>query len=123
MRILERVFQVTVFVIAGFMVLGGGFFWREALADNFTRTQTYTLYKHLTPPPLGPRFCPVVDTGTYCLVASASQWLAAGPSNKTLTHNSTYVELCHDPHAQPVPPDPGFAGGDAGEAADLAPWL
>jgi len=68
MRILERVFQVTVFLVAGFMVLGGGFFWREALADNFTETQTYTLYKSLPMPPLGPRFCPVVDTGNYGLV-------------------------------------------------------
>jgi hypothetical protein len=68
MRILERVFQVAVFAVAGFMVLGGGFFWREALADNFTRSETYTLYKSLPPPPLGPRFCPVVDSGRYGLV-------------------------------------------------------
>ena len=68
MRILERIFQVTVFVVAGFMIWGGGFFWRQAAADNYTQTQTYTLYKALTPPPLGPRFCPVVDTGTYGLV-------------------------------------------------------
>lgn len=68
MRILERIFQVAVFAVAGFMVLGGGFFWREALADNFTRSETYTLYKSLPPPPLGPRFCPVIDTGKYGLV-------------------------------------------------------
>jgi hypothetical protein len=68
MRILERIFQATVFTVAGFMVLGGGFFWREALADNFTRSETYTLYKSLPSPPTGPRFCPLVDTGTYGLV-------------------------------------------------------
>ena len=55
MRILERIFQVTVFVVAGFMIWGGGIFWRQAVADNYTQTQTYTLYKALTPPPLGPR--------------------------------------------------------------------
>ena len=68
MHILERIFQVTVFVVALFMVLGGGFFRREAMAGNFTETQTYTLYKSLAPPPTGPRFCPVVDTGRYGLV-------------------------------------------------------
>lgn len=68
MRTLERVFQVIIFVVAGFMVLGGGFFWRQALADNYTESQTYTLYKSLPPPPSGPRFCPVVDTGKYGLV-------------------------------------------------------
>ena len=68
MRIAERIFQVTVFVIAGFMVWGGGFFWRDQLADNFTRTNTYTLYRTLPPPPVGPRFCPLADTGKYGLV-------------------------------------------------------
>jgi hypothetical protein len=68
MKILERVFQVAVFVIAAFMIWGGGFFWRQAVADNYTQTQTYTLYKSLTPPPRGPRFCPVADTGSYGLV-------------------------------------------------------
>lgn len=68
MRILERIFQVVIFAGAGFMVLGGGFFRRDALADSVTRSETYTLYKSLPPPPAGPRFCPVVDTGTYGLV-------------------------------------------------------
>jgi len=68
MRFAERVFQVAVFAIAGFMVLGGGFFWRQALAGNFTESQTYTLYKNLPSPPAGPRFCPVVDAGGYGLV-------------------------------------------------------
>jgi hypothetical protein len=68
MRVAERVFQVAVFVVAGFMVLGGGFFWRQALAGDFTQSETYTLYKSLPPPPAGPRFCPVVDTGSYGLV-------------------------------------------------------
>jgi len=72
MRILERIFQITVFVIAGFMAWGGGFFWRDQLAGNFTRTNTYTLYRTLPPPPVGPRFCPLADTGTYGL---------AGPCN------------------------------------------
>jgi hypothetical protein len=47
MRIVERIFQVTVFVVAVFMVLGGGFFWREFLGNNFSRSETYTLYKSL----------------------------------------------------------------------------
>ena len=68
MRIAERIFQVMVFVIAGFMAWGGGFFWRDQLAENFTRTNTYTLYRTLPPPPVGPRFCPLVDTGSYGLV-------------------------------------------------------
>ena len=68
MRTLERFFQVAVFVIAAFMVLGGGFFWRDALADGFTRTETYTLYKSMPPPPAGPRFCPMIDTGKIGLV-------------------------------------------------------
>ena len=68
MRIAERIFQVAVFVVAGFMVLGGGFFWRQAQAGDFTRSETYTLYKSLPPPPAGPRFCPVVETGSYGLV-------------------------------------------------------
>lgn len=68
MRIVERIFQAIVFVAAGFMVLGGGFFWRQALAGDYTESQTYTLYKSLPPPPAGPRFCPVVDMGSYGLV-------------------------------------------------------
>jgi hypothetical protein len=68
MRIVERIFQVTVFAVAIFMVLGGGFFWRESLGDNFSRSETYTLYKSLPAPPLGPRFCPVAETGKYGLV-------------------------------------------------------
>ena len=40
------------------MAWGGGFFWRDQLAGNFTRTNTYTLYSTLPPPPVGPRFCP-----------------------------------------------------------------
>jgi hypothetical protein len=67
-QIAERIFQVTVFVVAFFMVWGGGFFWRESLGDNVSRSETYTLYKSLPAPPQGPRFCPVVDTGNYGLV-------------------------------------------------------
>jgi hypothetical protein len=67
-RIVERIFQVAVFIIAIFVVWGGGLFWRDYLAGNFTRTVTYTLYTKLPPPPQGPRFCPVVDTGAYGLV-------------------------------------------------------
>ena len=33
---------------------------------------TYTLYRTLPPPPVGPRFCPLADTGKYGL---------AGPCN------------------------------------------
>jgi hypothetical protein len=67
-RIAERIFQITVFVIAGFMVWGGGFFWRDLVADSVTRTNTYTLYRTVPPPPVGPRFCPLVDSGKYGLV-------------------------------------------------------
>ena len=35
MKILERVFQVTVFVVAAFMIWGGGFFWRQAAGRQF----------------------------------------------------------------------------------------
>lgn len=68
MRIMERAFQLTVFVVAGFMVWGGGFFWRDHLADNFTRTSTYTLYRSLPLAPAGPRFCEMVEAGDYGLV-------------------------------------------------------
>jgi hypothetical protein len=67
-HILERIFQVTIFVIAGFMVVGGGFFWREPLANSFTRSVTYTLYRRLPVAPVGPRFCPILDGGSYGLV-------------------------------------------------------
>jgi hypothetical protein len=73
MRIFERIFQVTVFVVAGFMVWGGGFFWRDRPADNFTRTNIYTLYRGLPPAPVGPRFCEMAEMNDYGLV---------GPCNK-----------------------------------------
>ena len=47
---------------------GGGFFWRQAVADNFTQTQTYTLVQGADPAAAGAGFCPVVDTGDYGLV-------------------------------------------------------
>ena len=68
MRIAERIFQLTVFVVAVFMIWGGGFFWRELLPGDYTRTNTYTLYRTVPAPPVGPRFCPLVDTGRYGLV-------------------------------------------------------
>ena len=68
MRIFERLFQITVFVVAGFMAWGGGFFWRDHLPDNGTRTMTYTLYRTLPPAPVGPRFCEMVEAGDYGLV-------------------------------------------------------
>ena len=64
----HRIVQICLFVFSGFMLWGGGVFWRESLPDNVTRTNTYTLYRTLPPPPLGPRFCPLVDTGKYGLV-------------------------------------------------------
>jgi len=64
----QRLFQGVVFTTVGFMVLGGGFSYRDALPDSYTRTQTYTLYKSLPPPPKGPRFCPVAEMGDYGLV-------------------------------------------------------
>jgi len=64
----HRIVQICLFVFSAFMLWGGGFFWREALPDNVTRTNTYTLYHGVPPPPVGPRFCPFMDTGKYGLV-------------------------------------------------------
>ena len=38
------IFIVVVGGWCAFMILGGGFFWTEALPDNITKTNTYTLY-------------------------------------------------------------------------------
>jgi hypothetical protein len=66
--VIQRVFQAVVFVTAGFMVLGGGFSYRDTLAEGYVRTLTYTLYKTLPPPPKGPRYCPIAAVGGYDLV-------------------------------------------------------
>ncbi len=64
----QRMLPLILFAFSGFMLWGGAFFWRELLPDNVTRTNTYTLYHGLSPPPVGPRFCPFLDTGTYGFV-------------------------------------------------------
>ena len=62
------VFIVVVGAWCLFMIWGGGFFWTEALPNNFTRTMTYTLYSKLPPPPDGPRFCSHVLFAPYGIV-------------------------------------------------------
>lgn len=66
--IAHRLIQVCLLVFSAFMILGGGFFWQQGLADNFTKTTTYTLYTTLPPPPEGPSFCKVVTIEKYGLV-------------------------------------------------------
>ncbi len=61
----QRVFQVVVFSVALFMVLGGGFFRDDA---DGARTVTYTLYKNLPPAPQGPSFCKAVSVDGYGLM-------------------------------------------------------
>jgi len=63
MHIVERVFQIVVFMVAAFMAWGGGFSRWESLPGEATRTVTYTLYRTLPPPPQGSSrtpepFCP-----------------------------------------------------------------
>lgn len=64
----HRILQVILIVFSVFMIWGGGFFWREALANDATQTNTYTLYRTVPPPPAGPSFCPFLDTGQYGFV-------------------------------------------------------
>lgn len=64
----HRILQAVLFLFSIYMLWGGGFFWRETLADSAVRTNTYTLYRSVPPPPVGPRFCQFADTGTYGLV-------------------------------------------------------
>jgi hypothetical protein len=66
--IVERIFQFLVFGFAIFMVWGGGFSRWESLSGEVTRTVTYTLYRTLPPPPVGPAFCKIVTVGDYGLV-------------------------------------------------------
>jgi hypothetical protein len=61
----HRVIQVVVLGFCGLVVMGLGFFHREMLENNVTRTATFTLYKNLPPPPRGPAFCPLVSLGNY----------------------------------------------------------
>jgi len=56
--IYQRIVTLVLGVFSAFMIWGGGFFWIDFLPDNFTRTNTYTLYSKLPPPPQGPKFCP-----------------------------------------------------------------
>jgi len=62
------IFIVVVGGWCAFMILGGGFFWTEALAGNITKTNTYTLYPKLPPPPQGPRFCSHIVFAPYGIV-------------------------------------------------------
>ena len=66
--IYQRIFQVVGGGLCAFMIWGGGFFWTESLPDNFTRTNTYTLYSKLPPPPDGPAFCSHALFGQYGVV-------------------------------------------------------
>ena len=66
--IYQRIFQVVGGGLCAFMILGGGFFWTESLPENFTRTNTYTLYSKLPPPPDGPAFCSHALFGQYGVV-------------------------------------------------------
>ena len=68
MHIVERVFQIVVFMVAAFMAWGGGFSRWESLPGEATRTVTYTLYRTLPPPPQGPAFCKFLTLGDYGLV-------------------------------------------------------
>ena len=69
----HRLIQFVLLGFSLFMIWGGGFFYREPLPDNVTRTSTYTLYRTVPPPPVGPRFCPLVDTGQYGLVGPCNR--------------------------------------------------
>ena len=64
----HRLLQFVLLAFSLFMIWGGGFFSREVLEGNVTRTDTYTLYRSVPPPPVGPRFCPLLDRGSYGLV-------------------------------------------------------
>ncbi|MBS0281448.1 MAG: hypothetical protein JSR25_09820 [Proteobacteria bacterium] len=66
--IYQRIFQVVGGGLCAFMIWGGGFFWTESLPNNFTRTNTYTLYSKLPPPPDGPAFCSRALFGQYGVV-------------------------------------------------------
>jgi hypothetical protein len=66
--IYERIFQIVGGGLAAFMILGGGFFWTEPLPNNVTRTNTYTIYSKLPPPPDGPTFCTHFLFGRYGIV-------------------------------------------------------
>ncbi|HXS08111.1 MAG TPA: hypothetical protein VN723_15065 [Rhizomicrobium sp.] len=66
------IYQRIVAIVVGgwclFMIWGGGFFWTEALLNNVIKTNTYTLYSKLPPPPKGPAFCSHVLFAPYGIV-------------------------------------------------------
>ena len=66
--IYQRIFIIVVGGWCAFMILGGGFFWTEALPDNVIKTNTYTLYPKLPPPPKGPAFCSHILLAPYGIV-------------------------------------------------------
>ena len=64
----HRIVQFVLLGFSLFMLWGGGVSWRDTLLDGSVRTTTYTLYRTVPPPPVGPRFCPFADIGKYGLV-------------------------------------------------------
>jgi hypothetical protein len=66
--VLERTMQVVFFTFSIFMICGGGYFTVENLPDRVTRTVTYTLYRTMAPPPVGPSFCKVLSFGRNGIV-------------------------------------------------------
>ena len=68
MIIFQRIFVIVVGGWCLFMIWGGGFFWTESLPGNVIKTETYTLYPKLSPPPQGPRFCSHLVFAPYGIV-------------------------------------------------------
>jgi hypothetical protein len=64
----HKIIQYVLLTFSLFMLCGGGVFWRDTLEGGATRTTTYTLYREVPPPPVGPRFCHFAEVGTYGLV-------------------------------------------------------
>ena len=71
-----------IFII--FMMIGGGFARREALADGGVRTTILTLYSSLPPAPKGPAYCSILDYENHGLVLPCNYkppfigWLQGG---------------------------------------------
>ena len=64
----HKVIQAVLLFFSLFMLCGFGVFWRDTAPGGALRTTTYTLYRSVPPPPVGPRFCQFVDVGNYGLV-------------------------------------------------------
>ena len=61
----HQVVQAVLLFFSLYMLCGFGVSWQEVLPDGRTKTTTYTLYRTVPPPPVGPRFCTFVTAGTY----------------------------------------------------------